>query len=57
MSQSDVDTAAANLLGFTERIDRQAQGEPAALMVITATGAAGQRSDGLHGALVTALAP
>lgn len=57
MSQSDVDTAANNLLKFSERVDTQTHGEPAALVVITATGAAGQRSDGVHVVPITALAP
>jgi predicted AAA+ superfamily ATPase len=57
MSPSEVDTAAANLLKFSERVDKEAQGEPAALVVITATGAAGQRGDGVHVVPITALAP
>lgn len=57
MSQTDVDAAAANLLKFSERVDVATQGEPSALVVITATGAAGQRSDGVHVAPVTSLAP
>ncbi|MEA4943924.1 MAG: DUF4143 domain-containing protein [Propionicimonas sp.] len=57
MSQNDVDAAAANLLKFSERVDVATQGEPAALVVITATGAAGQRSDGVHVAPITSLAP
>lgn len=57
MSQAEVDTAAANLLRFAERIDTKHQGEPAALVVITSTGSAGQRSDGVHVVPITALAP
>jgi len=57
MSQSDVDTAAANLIKFTERVDTVHQGEPAALVVVTATGSAGLRSDGVHITPITALAP
>jgi predicted AAA+ superfamily ATPase len=57
MSQAEVDTAAAGLRRFAERIDTARQGEPAALVVITATGSAGQRSDGVHVAPITALAP
>jgi len=48
MSPSEVDTAAVHLLKFSNNVDKQAQGEPAALAIITATGAAGQRSDGVH---------
>jgi predicted AAA+ superfamily ATPase len=57
MSQAEVDNAAANLLRFAERIDTEHQGEPAALVVVTATGSAGQRSDGVHVTPITALAP
>ena len=57
MSQSDVDTAAANLIKFTKRVDTVHQGEPAALVVVTATGSAGLRSDGVHITPITALAP
>lgn len=57
MGNSQVDAAAANLLRFAERIDTGRQGEPAALVVVTATGSAGQRSDGVHVAPITALAP
>lgn len=57
MGQSEVDTAAVNLLRFAKRVDTSKQGVPAALAVITATGAAGQRPDGVHIAPITALAP
>lgn len=57
MSPLDVDAAAANLVKFSERVDKRTHGEPAALVVITATGAAGQRSDGVHVVPITALAP
>jgi len=57
MSQADIDIAAANLINFKERVDTQHQGEPAALIVVTATGSAGQRGDGVHVTPITALAP
>jgi hypothetical protein len=57
MSQSEVDTAAASLLKLTKRVEINVQGEPSALIVITATGAAGRRSDGIHVTPITALSP
>jgi predicted AAA+ superfamily ATPase len=42
-----INKAAANLLKFAERIDTQSTGEPAALVVITATGYAYRRPDGV----------
>ncbi|WP_449277945.1 ATP-binding protein [Leucobacter sp. GX24907] len=57
MSQREVDKAAAGLLNFVQRVDSGKQGEPVALIVITATGSAGRRSDGVHVAPITALAP
>ena len=57
MSQRDVDKAAAQLLDFAGRIDTGKQGEHAALIVVTATGSAGRRPDGVHVVPITALAP
>ena len=57
MGQAAVEDAAANLLRLTERVDTTRQGSPAALMVITATGAAGRRADGVSVVPITALAP
>ncbi|MDR1266523.1 MAG: DUF4143 domain-containing protein [Propionibacteriaceae bacterium] len=57
LSPSEVDRAAAGLLRFRERIDIERQGEPSALLVVTSSGAAGRRGDGVHVAPVTALAP
>jgi len=57
MSQNDVDAAAAGLRRIAEKIDTERHGRPAALIVITATGTAGQRADGVHVAPITALAP
>jgi hypothetical protein len=42
---------------FRQRVDDERQGAPAALVVVTATGAAGQRSDGVHVVPITALGP
>lgn len=57
MSQNDVDRAAAGLLSFVDRVDTGKQGKPAALIVVTATGSAGRRSDGVHVVPITALGP
>lgn len=57
MGQSEVDKAAARLSRFAGKMDTTRQGSPSALIVITATGATGQRPDGVHVAPITALAP
>lgn len=57
LGQSEVDTAASNLIKFADRVDTDLHGVPSFLMVITATGSAGRRKDGVHVAPVTALAP
>lgn len=57
MGQVAVDGAAAGLLDFVRRVDTRRQGAPAALIVLTATGAAGRRADGVHVVPLTALAP
>jgi predicted AAA+ superfamily ATPase len=57
MSQKDIDAAAAGLLKFAQRIDTGKQGQPAALIVITATGSAGRRADGVNVVPITALSP
>jgi hypothetical protein len=57
MSESKVDTAEANIIKFAERVDAVHQGEPAALVIVTATGSAGFRSDGVHVTPIPALAP
>jgi len=57
MSQNDVDRAAAALLSFAQRIDTGKRGQPAALIVVTATGSAGRRPDGVNVVPITALAP
>lgn len=57
MSQRDVDRAAKQLLDFASRVDADKQGEQAALIVVTATGSAGRRPDGVDVVPITALAP
>lgn len=52
-----IDGAAANLLAFADEIDPKRTGAPAALVVITATGAAGRRPDGVHVVPLTTLGP
>ena len=57
LGQSQVDAAAASLRKFARKVDTSVEGEPAALIVITATGSAGRRSDGVHVTPITALGP
>lgn len=57
MSQRKVEKAAVGLLKFAQRVDTSKQGQPDALIVITAVGSAGRRADGVHVAPITALAP
>lgn len=57
MNQNDVDKAAAALLNFARRVETEKQGQPTALIVVTATGSAGRRPDGVNVVPVTALAP
>jgi predicted AAA+ superfamily ATPase len=57
ISQREVDAAAAGLLKFAQAVDTDRQGQPDALIVVTATGVAGRRPDGVHVVPVTALAP
>lgn len=57
MSQREVDKAAKQLLDFASRVDAVKQGVPAALIVVTATGSAGRRPDGVHVVPISALAP
>ena len=55
--QSVIDAAAEGLLGFAAQVDTTRHGEPAALVVITATGGGGKRPDGVHVVPITALRP
>jgi len=57
MSQADVDSAAKNLTKFANNVDTSKQGNPSVLLVVTATGSAGRRRDGVSVAPITALAP
>jgi hypothetical protein len=52
-----VETAAASLLRFANSVDTSRQGEPAFLGVITSTGAAGRRPDGVHVVPISTLGP
>ena len=47
LGHSQVDQAAANLVAIRHRVDAQSTGEAVALVVVTATGAACTRSDGV----------
>ena len=51
------DIAAASLLRFASSVDTARHGEPAALGVITSTGYAVRRPDGVHVIPITALGP
>jgi hypothetical protein len=57
MTPSAADIAAASLLRFASSVDTTRHGEPAALGVITSTGYAGRRPDGVHVIPITALGP
>ncbi|MGH3471377.1 MAG: ATP-binding protein [Nocardioidaceae bacterium] len=52
-----VEQAATSLLRFTANVDKGRHGEPAALGVITSTGAAGRRDDGVHVIPIGCLGP
>lgn len=52
-----VDEAAASLLRFAANVDKDRHNDPAALGVITSTGAGGQRPDGVHVIPIGALGP
>lgn len=55
--QRVIDSAARGLLDFASEIDTSRHGHPAALVVVTATGGGGKRSDGVHIVPITALRP
>jgi predicted AAA+ superfamily ATPase len=57
LNPRDVDTAAASLLRFANNVDHTRHGSPVALGVITSTGAAGQRPDGVHVIPIGCLGP
>ncbi|MFT4229441.1 MAG: DUF4143 domain-containing protein [Microbacterium sp.] len=52
-----IDAAARGLLQFAAEIDTDRHGAPSALVVVTATGGAGRRADGVHVVPITALGP
>lgn len=55
--QAVIDRAARGLLEFTTEIDTDRHGQPAALVVITAKGGGGRRTDGVHVVPIAALGP
>lgn len=57
MNPDDADKAAASLLSFSQKIDQAKVGKPAALGVITTTGFAYRRDDGVSVLPVGALGP
>lgn len=57
LNPKSVDEAARSLLRFAASVDTSRHGEPAALGVITSTGYAGRRPDGVHVIPVTTLGP
>lgn len=57
LNPRDVDKAAASLVRFASNVDKDRHGEPAALGVITSTGAAGRREDGVHVIPIGCLGP
>jgi uncharacterized protein len=52
-----VDQAAAALLRFASNVDTSRHGEPTVLAVVTSTGYAGRRPDGVHVIPITTLGP
>lgn len=57
LNPTSVDEAAASLLRFVAGVDTTEHGEPAALGVITSTGYAGRRPDGVHVIPIATLGP
>lgn len=57
LNPADADVAAASLLKFKESVDTSKHGQPSVLAVITSTGYAGRRPDGVHVVPVTCLGP
>lgn len=57
LNPRDVDAAAGSLLRFASTVDVSKHGEPAALGVITGTGYAGRRDDGVHVIPIGTLGP
>ena len=57
LNPRDLDKAAASLRRFASSVDTSKHGEPAALGVITSTGYAGRREDGVHVVPIGSLGP
>ena len=57
LNPRDVDDAATALLRFSANVDKDRHSEPAALGVITSTGVAGRRHDGVHVIPIGCLGP
>lgn len=57
LNPRDIDSAAESLHRFAAKVDTTRHGEPAALGVITSTGHAGRRSDGVQVIPVSTLGP
>ncbi len=52
-----IDRAAKDLLDFAADVDASKHGRPSALVVVTATGGGGKRTDGVHVVPISALGP
>ncbi|VBA46099.1 hypothetical protein LAUMK13_05600 [Mycobacterium innocens] len=55
--QSVIDRAAKGLLDFAASVDTSRHGSPSALVVMTASGGGGKRTDGVHVVPISALGP
>jgi hypothetical protein len=55
--QKVIDRAAKGLLDFAAVVDASKHGSPSALVVVTATGGGGKRTDGVHVVPISALGP
>ncbi|MCY4127730.1 MAG: DUF4143 domain-containing protein [Gammaproteobacteria bacterium] len=55
--ESTIDAAAANLLKFVDKVDLDRMGQPANLLIVTSTGYAYQRHDGVTVVPITSLGP
>ncbi|MGA9359685.1 MAG: DUF4143 domain-containing protein [Mycobacterium sp.] len=55
--QDVIDRAAKGLLDFAADVDASKHGSPSALVVVTATGGGGKRTDGVHVVPISALGP
>lgn len=55
--QNLIDSAAKGLLDFATDVDASKHGSPSALVVVTATGGGGKRTDGVHVVPISGLGP